>query len=118
MRSDITPGGTFPDYELPDHTKSPRKLSELQGDDPLYEPQNVDVDATISRSIDQSTIDAQSKKISVVHDGERGLQILGNGDLTKKITITAHSFSKSAQEKIAKAGGTAVLVAPPAAAAE
>ena len=35
MRSDITPGGTFPDYELPDHTDVPRKLSELQGDDPL-----------------------------------------------------------------------------------
>ena len=35
MRSDIVPGGTFPDYELPDHTDTPRKLSELQGDDPL-----------------------------------------------------------------------------------
>ncbi|HEY2719426.1 MAG TPA: redoxin domain-containing protein [Solirubrobacteraceae bacterium] len=35
MRSDIAPGGTFPDYELPDHTKASRKLSELQGDDPL-----------------------------------------------------------------------------------
>jgi two-component system sensor histidine kinase SenX3 len=56
------------------------ELSRLQGDDPLYEPQTVDVDAVVSRSIDQSTIDAQSKRISVVHDGERGLQILGNGD--------------------------------------
>jgi peroxiredoxin len=35
MRSDITPGGTFPDYELPDHEKTPRRLSEIQGDDPL-----------------------------------------------------------------------------------
>ena len=35
MRSDIVPGATFPDYELPDHAKSPRKLSELQGEDPL-----------------------------------------------------------------------------------
>jgi peroxiredoxin len=35
MRSDIVPGGTFPDYELPDHTKVRRKLSELQRDDPL-----------------------------------------------------------------------------------
>jgi hypothetical protein len=35
MRSDIAPGATFPDYELPDHTSVPRKLSELQGDDPL-----------------------------------------------------------------------------------
>ena len=35
MRSDIRPGGTFPDYALPDHTNTVRKLSELQGDDPL-----------------------------------------------------------------------------------
>ena len=35
MRSDIVPGAIFPDYELPDHADKPRKLSELQGDDPL-----------------------------------------------------------------------------------
>jgi peroxiredoxin len=35
MRSDIRPGGIFPDYALPDHTDTVRKLSELQGDDPL-----------------------------------------------------------------------------------
>ena len=35
MRSDIVPGGVFPDYQLPDHTNTQRRLSELQGDDPL-----------------------------------------------------------------------------------
>src|SRR5215472_18802691 len=35
MRSDIVAGGIFPDYELHDHTDKQRKLSELQGDDPL-----------------------------------------------------------------------------------
>ena len=35
MRSDIVPGGVFPDYELPDHTNIKRRLSELQGQDPL-----------------------------------------------------------------------------------
>src|SRR5215813_8079648 len=35
MRSDIIPGGTFPDYALPDHTETVRKLSELQGRDPM-----------------------------------------------------------------------------------
>jgi hypothetical protein len=29
MRPDIVPGGTFPDYELPDHERVSRKLSEL-----------------------------------------------------------------------------------------
>ena len=35
MRSDIIPGVIFPDYELSDHTAKRRKLSELQGDDPM-----------------------------------------------------------------------------------
>jgi peroxiredoxin len=35
MRPDIKPGGTFPDYALPDHTGAMRKLSGLQGNDPL-----------------------------------------------------------------------------------
>ena len=35
MRNDIVPGAAFPDYELTDHTKTRRRLSELQGIDPL-----------------------------------------------------------------------------------
>jgi peroxiredoxin len=35
MRSDIVPGATFPDYELPDQSGKHRKLSELQAGDPL-----------------------------------------------------------------------------------
>ena len=35
MRSDIVPGGVVPDYELPDHSGTPRRLSDLQGNDPL-----------------------------------------------------------------------------------
>jgi peroxiredoxin len=35
MRADIVPGSVFPDYELPDHRGTHRKLSALQGGDPL-----------------------------------------------------------------------------------
>src|ERR1700758_2654909 len=35
MRSDIIPGARFPDYELTDHTRTRRRLSELQGNDPM-----------------------------------------------------------------------------------
>src|SRR5260370_28893837 len=35
MRSDIVPGAIFPNYELSDHTAKHRKLSELQGQDPM-----------------------------------------------------------------------------------
>jgi peroxiredoxin len=35
VRADIVPGATFPDYELTDHTKTRRKLSELQSINPM-----------------------------------------------------------------------------------
>ena len=35
MRADIVPGAIFPDYELTEHTTKRRKLSELQGSDPM-----------------------------------------------------------------------------------
>jgi peroxiredoxin len=35
MRPDIIPGAAFPDYELSDHRGKHRKLSDLQGEDPL-----------------------------------------------------------------------------------
>ena len=35
MRHDIVLGSKFPDYELPDHAGNVRRLSKLQGDDPL-----------------------------------------------------------------------------------
>jgi large subunit ribosomal protein L15 len=38
------------------------------------------------------------------------VKVLGDGELTKAVTVHAHKFSKSAQEKIEKAGGKAVLV--------
>jgi large subunit ribosomal protein L15 len=44
------------------------------------------------------------------------IKILGSGDLSKAITIHAHKFSKSAAEKIEKAGGKAVVAGAPAAA--
>ncbi|HEY7392332.1 MAG TPA: 50S ribosomal protein L15 [Bryobacteraceae bacterium] len=38
------------------------------------------------------------------------VKVLGAGQLTRKITVEAHQFSKSALEKIQKAGGTAQVI--------
>ena len=46
------------------------------------------------------------------------IKILGSGELTTAITIHAHKFSKSAQEKIEKAGGKAISPAEKPAAAK
>ena len=40
---------------------------------------------------------------------EYGLKVLGDGELTKKLTVKAAKFTKSAQEKIEKAGGKAEI---------
>jgi large subunit ribosomal protein L15 len=40
-----------------------------------------------------------------------GLKILGNGELTRKISVRAHVYSKSALDKIQKAGGSADVIA-------
>jgi len=49
------------------------------------------------------------KEIGLVKKG-KFVKILGEGKLTKKLEIYAHSFSKKAKEKIEKAGGKVVLV--------
>jgi len=38
------------------------------------------------------------------------LKVLGNGEITSKIEITANAFSKTAKEKIEKGGGKAVII--------
>jgi large subunit ribosomal protein L15 len=49
-------------------------------------------------------------ELGVVKKPGEGLKILGAGELTRKITVEAHWFSKSAVEKIRKAGGAAQVV--------
>lgn len=40
--------------------------------------------------------------------GYRGWKVLGTGTLSKKLTVVAHAFSKSAERAITKAGGAAI----------
>lgn len=57
------------------------------------------------------------KEKNVVKHRYDVLKVLGDGPLTKKLTVSAHRFSKTAQEQIEKAGGKVVVLAgktPPA----
>lgn len=53
------------------------------------------------------------KAQSWIRDEQKPVVVLGNGDLTKSLTVKAHRFTKSAQEKIAKAGGSAEIIVLP-----
>jgi large subunit ribosomal protein L15 len=46
----------------------------------------------------------------VIKKLQSGLKILGNGELTRKISVKAHVYSRSALDKIQKAGGTAEVL--------
>ncbi len=55
---------------------------------------------SVERLSDAGLIDSSKSKV----------KILGKGDLTRKLEVTAHKFSKSAEEKIAASGGTAKVI--------
>jgi len=58
---------------------------------------------------DSFTVD-RLLELGVIKKPGDGVKILGAGTLTRKITVEAHQFSKSALEKIQKAGGTAQVI--------
>ena len=49
-------------------------------------------------------------ELGVIKKVGGGLKVLGSGDLTRKIAVKAHVFSKSALDKIQKAGGTGEVI--------
>ena len=53
----------------------------------------------------ESTINPEILRKAGVISTKRRVKILGDGELKSAITVQAHKFSKSAQEKITKAGG-------------
>ena len=55
------------------------------------------------------------KKLGLSSSKKALIKVLGSGELKAAITIHAHKFSKSAVEKIEKAGGKAVVACAPAA---
>ena len=50
----------------------------------------------------------------LVNRSPRDVKILGHGELKKKLSVTAHSFSESAREQITAAGGSATALREPA----
>lgn len=58
-----------------------------------------------------SVVDLEAMgKAGLVKKLADGVKILGDGELTKSLTVRAHKFSKSAIEKIEKAGGKAEVI--------
>ena len=50
------------------------------------------------------------KEMGIIKNQLAGIKVLGNGELTKKVTVKAAKFSKTAVEKIEKIGGKAEVI--------
>lgn len=65
----------------------------------------------LERFNDGITVDAEILKAAGLVKGKYdAIKILGNGELTKNLTVKANAFSASAKEKIEKAGGKAEVM--------
>ena len=77
----------------------------------VYVPVNVD---ELNEFENGARVDLEIlQKAGLTNGPFDGVKILGDGDLTKKLTVIAHRFSASAKTKIEAKGGTCQLVAPP-----
>ncbi|MCF0137068.1 MAG: 50S ribosomal protein L15 [Oscillospiraceae bacterium] len=71
---------------------------------------SINVEA-LNKFEDGATVDAQALLDSgILSKVTYGVKVLGNGDLTKKLTVRAAAFSATAKEKIEAAGGKAEVI--------
>jgi len=74
------------------------------------EIQVINLDQLNERFEDGQEVDLQALKAAFSLSRKVKVKVLGRGELSKKLTISANAFSASAEEAITKAGGSAVKV--------
>ena len=67
--------------------------------------------ATLNKFEDGAEVTPELLKASgLIKKLEDGVSVMGNGEITKKLTVSAHRFTKTAKEKIEKAGGKVIVL--------
>jgi large subunit ribosomal protein L15 len=97
----------FEGGQMPLHRRLPKR-----GFTNIFKKEFAIVNVSSLEKLEGDTFDVQSLlKLGVVRKLRKdGLKVLGSGELTRKITVKADIFSKSALEKIQAAGGTADVI--------
>jgi large subunit ribosomal protein L15 len=103
---------TFEGGQMPLFRRMPKRGFSHATWDRVYHVVNVgDIDKAFN---DGDTVDMASlKKAGLANGPADGVRVLGEGELTKKLTIRASHFTKSATEKITAKGGTMEVIPPP-----
>jgi large subunit ribosomal protein L15 len=102
-------GGTKPAYFEGGQLPLVRRLPFKRGFNNIFRTryQEVNISGLEERfNADAVVTPAAMKEAGLIRNADRPVVILGNGTLSKKLTVSAHRFTKSAVEKIEKAGGT------------
>jgi large subunit ribosomal protein L15 len=94
----------FEGGQTPIHRRLPVKKGFRTPNHVEYAVLNVGMLETAFES-DTDVTPATIREKGLVGNVKDGIKILGQGELKKKLKVSAHAFSKSAQEKIEKAGG-------------
>src|SRR3954452_1038809 len=96
----------FEGGQMPLHRRLPKR-----GFTNIFKKQFAIVNLGHLDKLEGDTFNADSLiAAGVIHKVKDGLKVLANGPLTRSITVEAHHFSKSAVEKIEKAGGKALVI--------
>ena len=103
-------GGTRPGFEggqMPLYRRIPKRGFTCRNSKTIV---GINVSA-LERFEDGAVVSVETLvETGVVSNPKDGVKILGNGELTKKLTVQANAFSASAKEKIEALGGTAEVI--------
>jgi large subunit ribosomal protein L15 len=98
----------FEGGQMPMHRRLPKR-----GFTNIFRKEYAIVNLSRLEELEGDTFDAaRLKELGVVKKLQAGLKILGNGELSRAITVRANVFSEAAVKKIQAAGGTAEVIAP------
>jgi large subunit ribosomal protein L15 len=96
----------FEGGQMPLHRRLPKR-----GFTNPFRKEYTVINLTRLNELDGDTFDFDRlKQLGAIKKLNAGLKVLGTGDLTRAIHVTAHAFSESARQKIQAAGGTATVV--------
>jgi large subunit ribosomal protein L15 len=109
----------FEGGQTPIYMRLPKKRGPYSKDAMPFGPHRTQTVPVNLRDLDrvfddgaEVSLEAMVEK-GLIKNTRTDVKVLGQGELTKKLAVTAHSFSASAREKIEKAGGSATALRPP-----